>query len=65
MSKVVKWKLKKLAHLKPINHRYVRNRQVGDVNRIVREGQRFRDTETGYDVYVRGDKVVIVAPATN
>ena len=38
------------------------NRQVGDVNRIVREGRHFRDTETGYDVYVRGDKVAIVDP---
>jgi len=41
------------------------HRQVGDVNRILREGRRFRDTETGYDVYVKGDKVVIVDPATN
>ena len=41
------------------------NRQVGDVNRVVREGRRFRDRETGYDVYVRGDRVVIVDPGTN
>ncbi len=40
-------------------------RQVGDVNRIVREGRHLKDTETGYDVYVKGDKVVIVDPATN
>ena len=39
-------------------------RQVGDVNRVVREGRRFQDTETGYDVYVKGDRVVIVDPAT-
>lgn len=41
------------------------HRQVGDVHRIVREGRRFKDTETGYDVYIKGDKVVIVDPATN
>ncbi|NJP12288.1 MAG: hypothetical protein HC866_24795 [Leptolyngbyaceae cyanobacterium RU_5_1] len=41
------------------------HRQVGDVSRVVREGRHFRDTETGYDVYVRGDRVVIVNPATN
>lgn len=40
-------------------------RQVGDVNRVVREGQLLRDTETGYDVYVKGNRVVIVDPATN
>lgn len=40
-------------------------RQVGDVNRVVREGRRLKDTETGYDIYVKGDKVVIVDPATN
>jgi hypothetical protein len=40
-------------------------RQVGDVNRIVREGRRFKDTETGYDIYVKGVMVVIVDPATN
>lgn len=40
-------------------------RDVGDVNRTVREGRRLRDTETGYDVYVRGDRVVIVNPSTN
>lgn len=41
------------------------HRQVGDVNRIVREGRRFKDTETGYDVYVKGNKVVIIDPTTN
>jgi hypothetical protein len=40
-------------------------RQVGDVNRVVREGRLFQDSETGYYVYVRGDRVVIVDPATN
>jgi hypothetical protein len=40
-------------------------RQVGDVNRVVSEGRLLRDSETGYDVYVKGDRVVIVDPATN
>jgi hypothetical protein len=40
-------------------------RQVGDVKRIVREGRHFRDTETGYDIYVKGNKVVVVDPSTN
>ena len=40
-------------------------RQVGDINRVVREGRLLQDTETGYDVYVKGDRVVIVDPATN
>jgi hypothetical protein len=39
-------------------------RQVGDANRVVREGRLFQDVETGYDVYVNGDRVVIVDPAT-
>lgn len=39
--------------------------QEGDLNRVIREGRRFKDMETGYDVYVRGDKVVIVDPTTN
>lgn len=41
------------------------HRLVCDVDRIFREGRRFKDMETGYDVYVRGNKVVIVDPATN
>jgi len=40
-------------------------RQVGDVNRVVREGRLFQDAETGYYVYVKGDRVVIVDPETN
>ena len=35
-------------------------RDVGDPNRVVREGRAFRDTSTGYTVYVKGDRVVIV-----
>lgn len=34
-------------------------RSVGDPNRVVREGRRFKDTETGNIVYVKGDRVVI------
>jgi hypothetical protein len=41
------------------------SRQVGDPNRVIWQGRRFRDVETGYDVYVKGDRVVIVDPATN
>jgi RHS repeat-associated protein len=35
------------------------NRQVGDANRTVRDGRQFTDTETGNNVFVRGDKVVV------
>jgi RHS repeat-associated protein len=35
------------------------HRQVGDANRTIQEGRRFRDTETGHTVHVRGDRVVI------
>ncbi len=41
------------------------HRQVGDFNRVVREGRQFKDTETGYNVYVKGDRVVIVDLAIN
>jgi hypothetical protein len=41
------------------------SRQVGDPNRVIWQGRRFRDVETGYDVYVKGDRVVIVDPATS
>lgn len=34
-------------------------RQVGDANRVVREGRKFEDTETGNLVFVNGDRVVI------
>jgi RHS repeat-associated protein len=39
-------------------------REVGDPNRVRRAGRRFVDSETGYDVYVSGDRVVIIDPAT-
>lgn len=35
-------------------------RQVGDPNRVVREGRQFQDTETGAKVFVKGDRVVII-----
>lgn len=35
------------------------HRQVGDANRTIRDGQRYRDTQTGNNVYVRGNRVVI------
>lgn len=34
-------------------------RQVGDANRAIREGRKFRDSETGNIVHVSGDRVVI------
>jgi hypothetical protein len=40
-------------------------RQVGDVNRVVREGRLLQDAETGYYVYVKGERVVIVDPTTS
>ena len=38
------------------------HRSVGDSNRIVREGRKFLDTETGNYVYVKGDRIVIQSP---
>jgi hypothetical protein len=35
------------------------HRQVGDANRIIREGRKFTDSETGNTVHVSGDRVVI------
>jgi uncharacterized protein DUF4157 len=35
------------------------HRQVGDSNRVVRQGRRFEDTETGHIIYVDGDRVVV------
>ena len=35
------------------------HRQVGDANRVVREGRSFTDTETGAMVHVNGNRVVI------
>lgn len=38
------------------------NRQVGDVNRVIRDGRLYRDTESGHFVRVNGDRVVITTP---
>ena len=38
------------------------HRSVGDSNRVVREGKKYLDTETGNHVYVKGDRVVIQSP---
>jgi hypothetical protein len=35
------------------------HRQVGDANRVIREGRKFTDSETGNTVHVSGDRVVI------
>ncbi|ATB39676.1 hypothetical protein CYFUS_005121 [Cystobacter fuscus] len=35
------------------------HRQVGDANRVIREGRKFVDSETGHTVHVSGDRVVI------
>jgi RHS repeat-associated protein len=40
------------------------HRQVGDPNRVVREGRGFLDTESGNHVYVRGNRAVVVDPQT-
>jgi RHS repeat-associated protein len=34
-------------------------RQVGDANRVIREGRKFADSDTGYTIHVSGDRVVI------
>jgi hypothetical protein len=39
------------------------HRQVGDANRVLREGRKFIDTETGNTVHVAGDRVVITDTA--
>ncbi|HEY6448719.1 MAG TPA: RHS repeat-associated core domain-containing protein [Acidobacteriaceae bacterium] len=39
------------------------NRQVGDPNRVIQEGKEYTDSDTGYDVHVNGDRVVITDPA--
>lgn len=36
-----------------------RGRQVGDPNRVVREGRRFRDTNTGNIIHLRANRVVV------
>ncbi len=38
------------------------NRNVGDPNRIKREGRRYRDTRTGNTIYVRGNRVTVYKP---
>ena len=38
------------------------HRQIGDHNRTIREGREFIDTETGNNIYVRGNKVVVTDP---
>ncbi len=35
------------------------DREVGDPNRVVKEGREFVDSETGNTVHVKGDKVVV------
>ncbi|MCI0538651.1 MAG: hypothetical protein L0Z50_25875 [Verrucomicrobiales bacterium] len=35
------------------------DRGVGDANRVIRDGRKFRDTETGNTVHVKGNRVVI------
>ena len=42
--------------------KYEPHRNVGDVNRVIREGKKYLDTETGHTVYVRGNRVVIQTP---
>jgi hypothetical protein len=39
-------------------------KQVGDPNRVIREGTAYRDSDSGYTVYVKGNRVVIVDPQT-
>ncbi|PIT58135.1 hypothetical protein BHC49_02620 [Snodgrassella alvi] len=39
-----------------------KHRQVGDVNRVKREGKLYRDSQTGNNVYVSGNRVVIETP---
>ena len=36
------------------------NRQVGDKNKVIENGKRYEDADTGNTVYVDGDRVVIV-----
>jgi len=35
------------------------NRDVGDPNRVVREGKAYRDRDSGYTVYVKGNRAVV------
>ncbi len=35
------------------------NRSVGDANRVIRDGRKLVDNDTGHNVYVSGDRVVI------
>jgi RHS repeat-associated protein len=36
------------------------DRDVGDPNRTIREGNHYMDSKSGNDIYVRGDRVVVV-----
>jgi hypothetical protein len=36
------------------------HRNIGDANRTINEGNHYIDSETGYDVYIRGNKGIIV-----
>jgi len=36
-----------------------KNRQVGDINKVIKDGRKFQDTDTGNTVHVDGDRVVI------
>jgi RHS repeat-associated protein len=38
------------------------NREVGDPSRVIREGKKYTDTDSGYTVHVSGDRVVITDP---
>lgn len=42
--------------------KYDPHRNVGDINRVIREGKKYLDTETGHTVYVRGNRVIIQTP---
>jgi hypothetical protein len=39
-----------------------RKRAGWDPNRVIREGRKFKDSDTGYTVHVDGDRVVITDP---
>lgn len=38
------------------------DREVGDANKVIAEGRPFTDSQTGLDVFVKGDRVVITKP---
>jgi hypothetical protein len=39
------------------------NREVGDANRVIQEGKKYTDSDTGYTIHVSGNRVVITDPA--